>query len=117
MENLTIKLKEQGANELSKMREQLDAFVQENFNLLYEGAVRLNKNIESDFYAPKRVQINDTRLHQSRGLKYADGHKYNEDGIITEAQLKQTVSDLQFLIDAASEKITASFSIKIVKNI
>ena len=115
MTTLTIELKEQGLNHLTEMRNQLDDFVQENFNLLYEGAVRLNKNIEKDYYAPKRVQINDTRLHERQGLKYAAQHKYNEDSIINEQQLKQTIKDLQSLIDAASKEIKSSFSLEIVE--
>ncbi len=92
-----------GKNGFWTLRHQLDAFVRENFDTLYEGAVRINANISEDYYAPKRVQINGTRLHATAGLKIADGHhKYNDDNYPTEKQLRQTVSDLQALLDSAA---------------
>jgi uncharacterized protein YpiB (UPF0302 family) len=77
----------------------------------YEGAVRLDCHIGSDYYAPKRVQLNDTRLHANQGLKYADGHKWDAD-----EELRKTVIDLQTLIDEASKDIPAPFTLEIVKD-
>lgn len=111
--NLTIK--PIGKNEFQEMFNQLNDFVKENFDLLYEGAIRLGCNIENNYYAPRRIQFNKTRLHAYQGLKYADGFKYNEDGYPTEENIKNSVADIQSLIDAASEDIKASFSIKIEK--
>ena len=70
-------------------------------------------DIPKDYYAPKRVQIGNTRLHEYQGLKYADGHKYNDRSAPSESQLKKTVKDIQSLIDAAAENIPAPFSIVI----
>lgn len=108
---LTITVKPVGKNGLWDLRDQLNEFVKNNFNLLYEGAVRLGCNIPEDYYAPRRVQINDTRLHESIGLKYACGHKYNDESAPSEEQLRQTVNDLQELIDAASENIAPPFTL------
>lgn len=106
-----LTLRKQGYNELDEQRETLDNFVNENFSLLYEGAIRLNCNIESDYYAPRRIQINSTRLHEGQNLKYADGHKYNADYHITEDQIKNTIRDLQILIDEAAKNILSPFQI------
>lgn len=116
METLTIKTKTVGQNGFFDLRNQMNKFVHDNFALLYEGAVRLGLEIEADYYAPERVQIGNTRLHGSRGLKYADGHKYSYDAAPSEAQLRQTAKDLQTLIDAASENIPAPFTLNIVEN-
>lgn len=114
METLTVKTV--GQNGLFDLRDQMDEFVRENFELLYEGAVRLGCNIPADCYAPRRVQIGETRLHRRQGLKYADGHRYSAEGAPTEGQLRQTIKDLQTLIDAASEVIPAPFILNIIEN-
>ena len=116
MENLTIITKTVGQNGLFDLRNQMNEFAKCNFGLLYEGAVRLGYEISADYYAPERVQIGNTRLHESMGLKYADGHKYSDDGAPSENQLRQTVKDLQTLIDAASENITAPFVLHIIES-
>ena len=116
MEKLTITIKTIGQNGFSDLRNQLNEFVKSNFGILYEGAVRLGCEISADYYAPERVQIGNTRLHAYQGLKYADGHKYNDQSAPSESQLKQTVLDLQTLIDSAAENIPAPFSIVITKN-
>jgi len=113
---LELELKTVGKNGFFELRDQLNSFVQNNFELLFEGAVRLGCEISADYYAPRRVQINDTRLHESLGLKYADGHKYSNDAAPSENQLRQTVKDLQTLIDAAAENIVAPFYINIIQN-
>jgi len=116
METLKIKTKTVGQNGLFDLRNQIDKFVKTNFGLLYEGALRLGCEIAADYYAPERVQIGSTRLHASQGLKYADGHKYSDDAAPTECQLRQTVKDLQSLIDAAAEEIPAPFILDIIEN-
>lgn len=116
METLKIEKKTIGSNGFFDLRDQLNQFVQNNFALLYEGAVRLGCEIQEDYYAPKRVQIGETRLHASRGLKYADGHKYSNESAPSESQLKNTIKDLQALIDAASENIPAPFTLNIIEN-
>ena len=112
---LKITTKVIGDNGFWELRDQLNDFVKDNFELLYEGAVRLNFHIPNDWYTVDRIQIGDTRLHKSMGLKYAHGHKYSEDTSPTEEQLKQTVIDIQSLIDAAAEIIPAPFSIIITE--
>jgi hypothetical protein len=114
METLTTK--PVGQNGLFDLRDQINEFVRNNFALLYEGAVRLGCEIPADYYAPKRVQIGKTRLHASQGLKYADGHHYSNESAPSEIQLRQTIKDLQTLIDAAAENIAAPFSLIIVEN-
>ena len=116
METLTLNTKPVGQNGFFELRDQLNEFVQKNFNVLYEGAVRLGCEISADYYAPRRVQISNTRLHESVGLKYADGHKYSNSAAPSESQLRQTIKDLQTLIDAAAENIVAPFSINIIEN-
>ena len=116
METLTINTKTVGQNGFFDLRNQLNEFVRSNFALLYEGAVRLGCGITADYYAPERVQIGNTRLHASQGLKYADGHKYSAYAAPSEKQLRQTVKDLQSLIDAASENVPAPFILNIVEN-
>ena len=113
MKRIILKTKKIGSNGLFELRNQLDDFVHQNFDLLYEGAVRMGKNIEEDYYAPRRIQINSTRLHESENLKYADGHKYSADYAPSEKQLRQTVKDLQELIDVAAINIPAPFKINI----
>lgn len=116
MEALTINTKTVGQNGFFDLRNQMDEFVSRNFGLLYEGALRLGCAIAADYYAPERVQIGNTRLHALVGLKYADGHKYNDECAPSESQLRQTVKDLQTLIDAASEVIPAPFTLNIIEN-
>ena len=116
METLKLTIKPVGQNGLFDLRGQMDKFVQSNFELLYEGAVRLGCEIPADYYAPRRVQIRETRLHESQGLKYADGHKYSNDAAPTESQLRQTVKDIQTLIDAAAEVIPTPFTLNIIEN-
>ena len=111
--NTLLIIKEAGLSELSQERKVLNDIVKDNWGLLFEGATRLGVHIEADYYAPDRVQINGTRLHNSQGLKYADGHKYDSYRDITEAQLINTVQDIQVLIDAASEVVKCSFKIKV----
>ena len=113
MKTLILEVPQLGTNEFWSLREQLNNFVKQNFNLLYEGAVRLGFNIEADYFAPQRVQINNTRLHASQYLKYADGHKYDYDNAPTALQIENTVNDLQVLLNAASENISAPFTIEI----
>ena len=116
METLTINTKTVGQNGFFDLRNQLNEFVRSNFALLYEGAIRLGCGITADYYATERVQIGNTRLHASMGLKYADGHKYSAYAAPSEKQLRQTVKDLQSLIDAASENVPAPFILNIVEN-
>ena len=116
METLKIRTKPVGKNGFFDLRNQMNEFVKINFGLLYEGAVRLGCEISADYYAPKRVQINNTRIHASQGLKYADGHKYSDDAAPSEKQLRQTVIDIQKLIDAASEVMPAPFTLNIIEN-
>ena len=116
METLTLTIKPIGQNGLFELRNILNNFVQENFELLYEGAIRMGCEIPADYYAPKRIQIGETRLHSSWGLKYADGHKYSDGLAPSEIQLKKTIKDLQTLIDADSERVPAPFTLNIIQN-
>lgn len=134
---LVLVLKPIGKNGLGELRNKLDKFVESNWGILQSGAVVLEqkwrekiekegkdenyeacpcKVIWADYYAPNRIQIGKTRLHAKHGLKYADGHKYNDPYCITEEQLKNTVLDLQTLLNAAAKDTVASFDIIIIKN-
>ena len=115
MKTLTLNTKPIGKNGLFELRNQINDFVKCNFELLFEGAVRLGCEIPEDYYAPRRVQISNTRLHESVGLKYADGHKYCNSEAPSEIQLRQTIKDLQTLIDIASENIPAPFALNIIE--
>ena len=115
MENVTLTCNGIGENGFMDLRKQLSEFVAENFNILYEGAMRLNLNISEDYYAPRRIQINATRLHANQSLKIADGHHIKDDWFPSEKQLIQTVKDIQTLLDAAGEDIPAPFQISIIK--
>ena len=115
METLTLNTKPVGKNGLFELRNQINDFIKCNFELLFEGAVRLGCEISADYYAPRRVQIGNTRLHACKGLKYADGHKYSNESAPSESQLRQTIKDLQSLIDAASENIPAPFALNIIE--
>jgi hypothetical protein len=116
METLKIQTKNVGQNGFFDLRNQMSEFVKSNFGLLYEGAVRLGCAISSDYYAPERIKIGNTRLHASQSLKYADGHKYSDDAAPSEKQLRQTVVDIQTLIDAAVQNISAPFTLIIQEN-
>jgi hypothetical protein len=116
MENVILETKKVGSNGFWNIRNQLNDFVVQNFELLYEGAVRLKLNLEIDRYTPKRVQINDTHLNYVSGLKYADGHRAPSDEPPTENQLRNTIRDLQILIDAAAEVSPSTFALKIKDN-
>jgi hypothetical protein len=111
MTKFTLTLKPIGNNGLFDLRNQIDEFVRKNFSLLYEGGVRLGMEIPEDYYAARRVQIDNTRLHASMGLKYADGHKYSEERAPKKEQLIKTIKDIQTLIDAASAVVPAPFII------
>ncbi len=119
MSKQVIKLEstEIGNNEIWSQFDEISEFVLENWNLLYEGAVRLNKNIETDYYAPQRIQINNTRLHYGIGLKYADGHKYCSDSNPTEDHVVNTVNDINLLITEAKKEIKSSIKLIITKEV
>ena len=112
MEEIIIRVPETiGQNGFWETRNQLNLFVRKYFDALYEGAVRLGCNIPADYWAPRRVQVNYTRLHRCVGLKYASGHKYNDDCPPTKQQLIETINDIQRLLDAAAENIEAPFEL------
>jgi len=114
-EEIILTLKAPSSCELWAIRNQLSEFVLNNWELLYLGASRLCKNIAGDYYARnERIQIGDTRLCESKGVKYAHNHKYNYDRLPTEAQLKQTIKDIQTLIDTASAPSSCSFTLQIL---
>jgi len=115
-DTITLTLKSPSSCELWAIRNQLSEFTLDNWELLYLGASRLNKNIPGDYYARnERIQIKDTRLCECRGVKYANGHKYNCDSLPSETQLKQTIRDIQSLIDAAAAPSSCSFTLEIRK--
>jgi len=115
-DELKLNVKGVGKDGFIEIRDKISKFVEDNFDILYVGAVRLNKFIERDYFAPRRIQINNTRLHECQGLKYADGHKYNSCFSPTEEQLRNTVKDIQMLLDVAGEDIPAPFELKIIEN-
>jgi len=113
-----------GYNELHEQYEEISQFVIGNWDALYEGAVRLGLNIEDDDYAPERISINgdvreegrkeiygQTRLHQSIGLKYAVGHKYDDYETPSERTLIECVKDINMLINAAKKEIKSTIEI------
>lgn len=115
MKTLKITTNEIGRNGHWDLRNKINDFVNSEFALLYEGAVRMQSNIVEDYYAPNRIQINNTRLHAAIGLKYADGHKYSDDAAPSEKCLENTIKDIQELINAASKVIDTPFELKMIK--
>lgn len=111
--NTTTKVKKVkiGDNELLEQFYGLSKFVKANFRGLYEGAVKLGVNISEDSWAPRRIQINDTRLHEGIGLKYAAGYKYDCDYYPSEERLIETVRDINLLIDAAKKEVKSKIII------
>ena len=110
---ITIETKETGVNGYFEIVNQLNKLVEKHWRTLFEGAVRLRKHINEDYYAPERIQINKTRLHYYQGVKYADGWKYSYPAPPTKEQLVQTVKDIQTLFDAAAENIKPPFTLTI----
>lgn len=116
METVTLKVGELGVDERFEMRNILNTFVKENFELLYAGSCRLKSiAIPEDSYTGRRIQINNTRLHFNQNLKCADGHRYDDDCVPTERQLRITITDLQSLLDIATKNIHISFELKIIQ--
>ena len=109
-----IETKKIGKNQRFEILSALSKVVEEHWDTLYEGAVRLGVNIEKDSYAPQRMQINNTRLHADYGVKYADGHKYSNPIAPTEQQLKQTAADIQALFDSAAIEVKTSLKLTLV---
>lgn len=109
----TLKVKQPGIDQAISFTNELSQFVKENWDVLFLGATRLGCEIPEDYYAPERVQIGETRLHKSIGVKYADGWKYDSLVGATEKQLKQTVADVQTLLDAAAEERKINFKLKV----
>jgi len=115
MENIIIKVKGAGLCGNTEIRNQLNSFVEKEFDLLYVGAVRRGENIPEDSYARERIQINHTRLHAYEGLKIAGGHHWRDEKECTDEQLRDAIADIQLLIDAATEDRPAKFALTIEK--
>jgi len=113
METLKLEVKGIGFCGNKLIREQLGEFVKKNFEVLYFGAVRRGENISGDYYAPRRVQINDTRLHEYDSLKIAGGHHILAEYEPRDEQLRAAIQDIQSLLDAAAEDKPASFILTI----
>ena len=111
-----LQIKNPGTDRSIALVSELSAVVLKNWEVIYLGAARLGCAIESDYYAPQRVQIGETRLHAGTGfgVKYADGWKY--DGLVgpSDAQLVQTVADIQACIDAGAEDVGTNLTIQVV---
>ena len=115
-EGINLEVKPIGYDELHGLFEDITDFVHENFSLLYRGAVRLERHIEADYYAPRRIQINGTRLHESIGLKYADGHKYEWLESPSEKNIINACKDIQTLIDEAAKTIKTNLKLTITNH-
>jgi hypothetical protein len=106
---------------LEGQREKLDQFVRSNFETLFYGANCLVEQgaddvyiRRSDYWAPRRVQIRETRLHRNMGLKIAGGHHTSSDLLITAAELRAAVEDVEKLLKAALAGRKTSFRIEIL---
>jgi hypothetical protein len=115
MENtINLSIGRMGSHGMWETRTKLSNFVQDNFEVLFNGACRTDRatTFGADDWAPRRIQIGFTRLHQGCGLKYCDGHKYTDLDSPTEEQLLQAARDIQILIQAYESDIPGpSFSI------
>lgn len=113
-----INLKENpqiGVNEIWGLWKKINEYVDENFNVLYEGAVRLDCHIPADYYAPRRIQINETRIHERDCLKIADGHHMKWDENPDEERIVNAVRDINLLIEAAEKEIKSTIEIVVKK--
>ena len=104
--------------------------------MLFEGAERLDCSIDADYYAPRRIQINNSRIsgrcagqehyaHEylyikevdtPRGfIKHIDGHHYEKDSKskLTDENLRNCIRDIQLLIDEASKTIETNIKLDI----
>jgi hypothetical protein len=113
MDETILKVKGFGESGTTKAWNQLSEFVMENFDLLYYGACRIDANIPDDYYAPRRIQINSTRLHLNQGLKIAAGHHLHDDKEPEERHITEAISDIQKLLDVAGEDRPLSYIIRI----
>jgi hypothetical protein len=115
---INLEIGEKGHNEFEEIYKTLDEFVIGNFNELWEGARRIEDEIsevhtiDEDYYAPRRIQVNETRLHYTQGLKYADGVKCSE-YYLTEEDIIKTCEDLKILIDAYNKDIKTNLKITV----
>ena len=113
--NMTIKVKTAGQDEAIEFVNDLSKVVKENWGVIYLGASRLGVAIPRDYYAPERVQIGNTRLHESTGVKYAHGWKYDKVVGPTVAQIEKAVADIQQLIDAGAENLKINLKLAVIK--
>ena len=110
METITLTIKNMGYHGMWEIRNELNQFVKENYTALAEGGKRLGLYREPDDWTnSSRVYVGETRLHRRHQLKYAAGHKYDSSTPPTEEQLRQTIKDLQVLIDAYEKDIPRPF--------
>lgn len=105
-----------GENELWDNYKTLDAFVLKNWEILYEGAVRMGLNIEADYYAPQRISLTmenegQTRLHRTMGLKYVNGWKYNSDSPPSDEDLEIAIKHINRLLTAAEADVKSKIKI------
>lgn len=111
-----LKMKSAGTDEAISFINNLSQAVKENWDVIFLGATRLGLEIPADYYAPERVQTGETRLHNSIGVKYADGWKYSELTGPTVDQIQKTVADIQTLIDAGAENLKINLKLEVIKS-
>lgn len=103
-----------GTDEAIEQVALLSKFVKDNWDALYIGATRLGCAIPEDYWAPERIQVGNTRLHFRIGVKYANGWKYSNLVGPSEADLLQTISDIQSLVKAAEKKLSCKVVVSLV---
>lgn len=113
-ETLRLVLKPVGRDGYWELREKLNSFCKENFDILFTGAVRLKCHQVLEDDTPYAISINKTYIHSEYGLENASGHYCHDAVPPTREQLEKTVQTIQKLIDKASEDIEPPFDLEII---
>ena len=100
-----LRMKNPGVDRSVELVRELSEMVRQNWRVIFLGATRLGVAIESDGYAPERVQLGQTRLHQHRGVKYANGWKHDTLVGPSDTDIRETVKSIQVLVDEGAREV------------
>ena len=113
MKKLMIKAK--GVNYIEKEFAKLNEIVEQNWDILFSGAIKLNLGIKKNYYAPERIQgeDNDVRLHRYDGVKIIGNWHCRHSKIeeLTVADLEEAIVFIQKLFDNANQDVFCPFEI------
>lgn len=113
MENVELTSKEVGRNGFWALRNEMAEFVCSNFEVIFEGAKRLN-TLRLDTEVEREVHFEGSMFCQEYPyIMIANGHFYNIPVAPTEVQLRATAQAIQTLVDKGAEEIPAPFEFEI----